>query len=106
LLRQGREGQQGEKDEQRLQHTSLQYSDGILCLRRADGKGYLLADEVRRKVIWAEWKKDRSGFQKFLKKCLGRSKSAPQGLKPHCQQSTFGTAEAVPLSKTGFYRSQ
>jgi len=25
-----------------------------------------------------------------------------QGLKPHLQQNIFGTAEAVPLSKTGF----
>jgi len=26
--------------------------------------------------------------------------NVPQRLKPRCEQSTFGTAEAVPLSKT------
>jgi hypothetical protein len=30
-------------------------------------------------------------------------KSVPQRLKPRCEQSTFGTAEAVPLSKTDFF---
>jgi hypothetical protein len=30
------------------------------------------------------------------------TKSVPQGLKPPCRQNACGTAEAVPLSKTGF----
>jgi outer membrane lipoprotein carrier protein len=32
-------------------------------------------------------------------------KSVPQRLKPHYEQSTCGTAEAVPLSKTDFFSS-
>jgi hypothetical protein len=35
-----------------------------------------------------------------------RNKSVPQGLKPHCKQNICGTAEAVPLRKTGFFRSR
>jgi len=31
------------------------------------------------------------------------NQNVPQGLKPHCKQSTSGTAEAVPLSKTNFF---
>jgi hypothetical protein len=31
-------------------------------------------------------------------------KNVPQGLKPQCKQSTFGTAEAAPFSKAGFFR--
>jgi len=30
-----------------------------------------------------------------------RANGVPQGLKPHCYCSGFGTAEAVPLNKTG-----
>ena len=36
---------------------------------------------------------------KVLKKWLAKE-SVPQGLKPHCEQCTCGTAKAVPLSKT------
>ena len=32
-----------------------------------------------------------------------RSQYVPQRLKPRCQESSCGTAEAVPLSKTGFF---
>jgi hypothetical protein len=31
------------------------------------------------------------------------NQNVPQGLKPHCKQSTSGTAKAVPLSKTDFF---
>jgi hypothetical protein len=31
------------------------------------------------------------------------TKSVPQRLKPHYEQSTCGTAEAVPLSKTDYF---
>jgi hypothetical protein len=41
----------------------------------------------------------RSKNRRVLKKCV------PQRLKPRCEQSTFGTAEAVPLSKTDFFNS-
>jgi hypothetical protein len=32
-----------------------------------------------------------------------KAEAVPQRLKPHCQSSTCGTAEAVPLSKTGYF---
>jgi hypothetical protein len=35
-------------------------------------------------------------------KVAPQTKSVPQRLKPHCKENTFGTAEAVPLSKTDF----
>jgi hypothetical protein len=31
---------------------------------------------------------------------MAKPKSGPQGLKPHCSGIIYGTAEAVPLSKT------
>jgi hypothetical protein len=39
----------------------------------------------------------------MLKGCLAKIKNVPQRLKPRREQSTFGTAEAVPLSKTDFF---
>jgi hypothetical protein len=36
---------------------------------------------------------------------LFRNKKRTSGAKAHCKQNTCGTAEAVPLSKTGFFRS-
>ena len=43
-------------------------------------------------------------LNRLQRKCPPKQ-SVPQGLKPHLQQNIFGTAEAVPLSKTGFFRS-
>jgi hypothetical protein len=34
-----------------------------------------------------------------------RNKKHTSGAKAHCKQNTCSTAEAVPLSKTGFFRS-
>jgi hypothetical protein len=34
-----------------------------------------------------------------------RRKGVPQGLKPRCKECIYGTAEAVPLSATEFFRS-
>jgi hypothetical protein len=31
------------------------------------------------------------------------TKTVPQRLKPRCERGIFGTAEAVPLSKTDFF---
>jgi hypothetical protein len=43
--------------------------------------------------------------ERAAEKVLSETEGVPQGLKPHCKQNTCGTAEAVPLSKTGFFRS-
>jgi len=48
-------------------------------------------------------RRNRLGFQKALKKVSREIKSVPQRLKPHCEQCTCGTAEAVPLSKMDFF---
>jgi hypothetical protein len=37
-------------------------------------------------------------LKRVLKKCLAKEKAYPSG-----KQNTFGTAEAVPLSKTDFF---
>jgi hypothetical protein len=37
-----------------------------------------------------------------VEKCFAE-KGVPQRLKPHCEQNACGTAEAVPLSKTGSF---
>jgi hypothetical protein len=42
-----------------------------------------------------------SGAKEVTETVIARMKGVPQRLKPHCKCSTFGTAEAVPLSKTG-----
>jgi hypothetical protein len=34
---------------------------------------------------------------------VGKAKAVPQRLKPHCKYSGYGTAEAVPLSKTEYF---
>jgi hypothetical protein len=47
--------------------------------------------------LWAE-------FQKLVEKGRNRAKPAPQRLKPHCKCSTYGTAEAVPLSRTEYFK--
>jgi len=39
-------------------------------------------------------------LQKMLKKSPHGEKSVPQRLKPQCKYMTYGTAEAVPLSRT------
>jgi len=36
-------------------------------------------------------------------KVVAKLKSVPQRLKPQSKCSTYGTAEAVPLSKTAFF---
>jgi hypothetical protein len=38
--------------------------------------------------------------EQAAEKVPSETKSVPQGLKPHCQQNSCGTAEAVPLSNT------
>jgi hypothetical protein len=43
------------------------------------------------------------GAEEGAEKVLRETKSVPQRLKPHYEQSTCGTAEAVPLSKTDFF---
>jgi hypothetical protein len=47
--------------------------------------------------------KGRPGAKEGAEKVLHETKSVPQRLKPHCEQSICGTAEAVPLSKTDFF---
>jgi hypothetical protein len=47
--------------------------------------------------------KRRPGLKRLLKKCLAKQKSVPQRLKPHYERDNYGTAEAVPLSKTDFF---
>jgi hypothetical protein len=42
------------------------------------------------------------GFKKGAEKVPRERKSVPQRLKPRRKQNSFGTAEAVPLSKTDF----
>ena len=51
------------------------------------------------------WQENRSGLSEDAEKVPCEIKSVPQRLKPRCEQSTCGTAEAVPLSKTGFFSS-
>jgi hypothetical protein len=43
------------------------------------------------------------GLKRCGEKVPREIKSVPQRLKPRCEQGTFGTAEAVPLSKTDFF---
>jgi len=43
-----------------------------------------------------------SNSKDVAEKVSRETKSVPQRLKPRCDQSTCGTAEAVPLSKTDF----
>ena len=43
--------------------------------------------------VWVRWVLDLTG---------GESRSVPQRLKPHCKQETYGTAEAMPLTKPSF----
>jgi hypothetical protein len=38
-----------------------------------------------------------------VEKVMSQPKSVPQRLKPRCNMSVYGTAEAVPLSKTEFF---
>jgi hypothetical protein len=38
-----------------------------------------------------------------LEKVENKAKTAPQRLKPDCKCGTYGTAEAVPLSKTEYF---
>jgi hypothetical protein len=40
----------------------------------------------------------------LLKRAERRTKTVPQRLKPDCESGTYGTAEAVPLSKTGVHQ--
>jgi hypothetical protein len=47
----------------------------------------------------------RTRLNQASEKVPSETESVPQGLKPHCKQNTCGTAEAVPLSETGFFRS-
>jgi hypothetical protein len=42
----------------------------------------------------------RFGVKEVVEKLPRERKGVPQRLKPHCEQSSCGTAEAVPLSKT------
>jgi hypothetical protein len=44
-----------------------------------------------------------SEAEESAEKVPAKTKSVPQRLKPPCEQSTFGTAEAVPLSKADFF---
>jgi hypothetical protein len=44
----------------------------------------------------------RVEFQELVGKGRNRAKPEPQRLKPHCKYGIYGTAEAVPLSKTGY----
>jgi hypothetical protein len=46
-----------------------------------------------------------SGLQRGTEKVPREIKNVPQRLKPHYEQSTCGTAEAMPLSKSGFFRT-
>src|SRR5437868_11384402 len=43
------------------------------------------------------------GAKEGAEKVPREIKNVPQRLKPRCKQSAFGTAEAVPLSKTDFF---
>jgi hypothetical protein len=45
------------------------------------------------------------GCRRDAEKVPPQTKSVPQRLKPRRQQSSYGTAEAVPLSKTDFSAS-
>ena len=47
----------------------------------------------------------RPGAEEGAEKMPRGPKSVPQRLKPHCKQSSFGTAEAVPLSETDFFNT-
>jgi hypothetical protein len=46
---------------------------------------------------------ERPKAEEGAEKVAVQTKSVPQRLKPHCKKSTYGTAEAVPLSKTDFF---
>jgi hypothetical protein len=46
---------------------------------------------------------ERPKAKEGAEKVPHETKSVPQRLKPHYEQSTCGTAEAVPLSKTDFF---
>src|SRR5258708_38458031 len=39
----------------------------------------------------------------LLEKIENKAKTVPQRLKPDCKCGTYGTAEAVPLSKTEYF---
>src|SRR5258708_33381987 len=39
----------------------------------------------------------------LLEKSRNKAKTVPQRLKPDCKCGTYGTAEAVPLSKTEYF---
>jgi hypothetical protein len=45
-----------------------------------------------------------SAAKQAAEKVPSETESVPQGLKPHCKQNTCGTAKAVLLSETGFFR--
>jgi hypothetical protein len=45
------------------------------------------------------------GVEEGAEKVPERAKSVPQRLKPNSQHAAYGTAKAVPLSKTGFFSS-
>ena len=61
----------------------------------------LLAQRKRMRVPWPMG--ERPGLKRVAEKVPREIKNVPQRLKPHCKQSAFGTAEAVPLSKTDFF---
>jgi hypothetical protein len=44
-----------------------------------------------------------SGAEEGAEKVALQTKSVPRRLKPYCNDGSYGTAEAVPLSKTGFF---
>jgi hypothetical protein len=43
--------------------------------------------------------------EQSAEKRASRNRKHTSAAEAACKQSTFGTAEAVPLSKTGFFRS-
>jgi hypothetical protein len=65
---------------------------------RARGRPKAKALGYQPLVIWRILRRLKEGAEKVSRK----TKNVPQRLKPRCEQSTFGTAEAVPLSKTTF----
>jgi hypothetical protein len=46
-----------------------------------------------------------SGAKQAAGKVRLQGRTVPQRLKPRCKQETYGTAEAVPLTKRDFFRS-
>src|SRR5882757_9784061 len=88
------------------------FADGF-CASSNVSYGTLLAWRRRRSPLQSAvksgsgsvWQENRSGLSEDAEKVPCEIKSVPQRLKPRCEQSTCGTAEAVPLSKTGFFSS-